>query len=172
MKKLVAEPLTWFLLFGMLLFAAGEIARTAQKPEILLDSAAVEALITRRQAQEMRVLDPAERQAAIDEWVADEILFREAYRRGLYEDERIRRALILKMRSQITGELTPPSEAVLREWFDGHRERYRRADGELADFDAARPYLQGDWMMEQSRQAVRAEVARLRDGYEIVIEAG
>jgi len=171
-RKIVKEPLTWFLLFGAVLFAAGQIVTTVRKPEIVVDQATVDALIAQRQALEMRVLDPAEREAAIDEWVADEILFREAYRRGLDRDERIRRALILKMRSQLTGDLAPPSEETLRTWFASHRDRYRRADGELAEYDAVRPYLQGDWLMEQSRQAVRAEVARLRSGYRVVVEAG
>jgi len=171
-RTFVKEPLIWFLLFGTLLFAAGQIATKARRPQIVVDQATVDALIARRQALEMRLLEPAERQGAIDDWIADEILFREAYRRGLDRDERIRRALILKMRSQITGELSPPSEETLRAWFDGHRDRYRRADGALAEYDAVRPYLQGDWLMEQSRQAVDAEVARLRDGYRVVVEAG
>lgn len=144
----------------------------ARKPQIVVDRAVVDALITRQQAREMRVLGPEERQAAIDEWIADEILYREAYRRGLDRDDRIRRALVLKMRSQITGSLSAPSEAALREWFDDHRDRYRRTDGALVEYETVRPYLQGDWLMERSRQLVRSEVERLRDDYDIVVEAG
>ena len=37
-------------------------------------------------------------------------------------------------------------------------------------FEAVRQYLQGEWLMEQSRKAIRAEVERVRDDYEIVVE--
>lgn len=170
-RRFFTEPLTWFLLLGGMLFLAGQLIELERKPRILLDQATVEALIARRQALEMRLLDAGERQAAIDEWVADEILYREAYRRGLDRDDRIRRALILKMRSELTGELAPPSEEVLRAWFEGRRDRYRGAD-RPAEYDAVRPYLPGDWLMEQSRQAVLEAVTRLRGDYVIVIEGG
>lgn len=172
MKKLLTEPLTYFLLFGALLFSAEQVVGMWQKPRIVLDAATIEHIVRQQEDREMRLLDAVERQAVIDDWVADEILYREAFRRGLYRDERIRRALVLKMRSEITGDLSPPSEETLHDWFESNRERYLRADGQPAEFDDVRPYLRGDWLMEQSRQAISAEVARLQEDYDVVIEAG
>ncbi|HEY5644496.1 MAG TPA: hypothetical protein VIS76_01015 [Pseudomonadales bacterium] len=172
MKKLLTEPLTYFLLFGALLFSAEQLVGKWQKPRIVLDAVTIEDIVRQREDREMRVLDAAERQAVIDDWVADEILYREAFRRGLDRDDRIRRALVLKMRSEITGDLSPPSEETLRGWFDSNRERYLRADGQPAAFEDVGPYLRGDWLMEQSRRAIAAEVARLQENYDVVIEAG
>jgi len=171
-KKLAAEPLTWFLLIGGVLFLGAQLLSPVRRPQIVVDRATVDTLIRQREAQEMRTLDASDRQAVAEQWVADEILWREARRLGLDRDDAIRRALILKMRSEITGAVSPPSEAELRRWFDDHQDSYVDADGRPADFDSVRPSVQGDWLMEQSREAVNAEVARLRGNYEIVVEAG
>jgi parvulin-like peptidyl-prolyl isomerase len=40
-----------------------------------------------------------------------------------------------------------------------------------ADFEAVKPYLQGDWMMDQSRSLIRQEVERVSADYEVLIEA-
>ena len=170
MRKAPGDPLIYFLLAGGLLFLAQQAISRLDRPRIVVDQARIDTLVLQREGQQMRTLPPADRQALVDEWVADEILFREALRRGLEQDDRIRRALVLKMRSQITGELSPPSEDALRAWFDERRDRYRGPDGQPAGFEAVRPYLPGDWLMEQSRRAVDEEVARLRNDYEIVID--
>ena len=63
----------------------------------------------------------------IRQWVADEILYREAISRGLdRDDELVRRRLIQKMYGIARGlaELTEPSEDELRAFYLGHPERY------------------------------------------------
>lgn len=40
-----------------------------------------------------------------------------------------------------------------------------------AEFEAVRSYLQGDWMMDRSRSLIRAEVERVAEDYEVIIEA-
>ncbi len=63
----------------------------------------------------------------IRQWVADEILYREAISRGLdRDDELVRRRLIQKMYGIARGlaELTEPSEEELRGFYMDHPERY------------------------------------------------
>lgn len=39
-----------------------------------------------------------------------------------------------------------------------------------ANYEDVKSYLEGDWMMAQSRKAIEQEIQRLRDSYDIVIE--
>jgi hypothetical protein len=111
------------------------------KPQILVDQATADFLIRQREDLELRELNPAERKDVLDAYVEDEILYREAYRRGLDRgDSRMRRNMILKMRGLLTGALTVPDEAELQAYFDENREKFRRAaryDLEQLHFDTS-----------------------------------
>lgn len=259
---LLKEPLVHFLLLAGLLFGVEQYFAAGQKTRIVVDPATADYLIRQREDLELRTLSAEERAEVIDAYVEDEILYQEAYRRGLDRgDSRMRRNLILKMRGLLTGDLPEPSEEDLRAWFEANRDRFSRPatldlqqiyfqdpatvpadlparlqaganpasfgesdmaqlqqlpeisqrflvgtfgpvaarailaiDDEAwhgpftsvsgvhfvrvlarnpevqATFEAVRPYLQGDWLMDQSRKAISAELARIRDDYEIVIE--
>ena len=125
--SLLREPMVHFFALAALLFVLEAGFSAEQKSRILVDQATADYLIRRREDLELRVLDPAERANVIDAYVEDEILYREAYRRGLDQgDSRMRRNLVLKMRGLITGELDPPDEAELRRFFEANRDRFVR----------------------------------------------
>ncbi len=131
--------LHFFALAG-LLFALEAYFSAGQKARIVIDQATADYLIRQREDLELRVLDASERANVIDGYVEDEILYREAYRRGLDQgDSRMRRNLILKMRGLITGDLEAPGEDELRRFFETHRDRFvrpARYDIEQVTFDA------------------------------------
>lgn len=68
---------------------------------------------------------PAERQALIDDWLAEELLFREALARGLHmTDPQIRERLVERMKLMLGGAPPEPTEADLLEHYASHRETY------------------------------------------------
>ena len=261
-KQLLHEPLVHFLVLAALLFALDYIFASAQREKIVVDRQTAEFLIKQREDLELRKLTPEERRETINAFVEDEILYNEAYKRGLDKgDSRMRRNLILKMRGLLIGDLKPPTDEELRAYFEANRSKFMQPptlsleqvffsdpsqvpDGLLDELrmgqdpatlgesqfgvgpslprmsqrslvgrlgaEAARSilaiedgqwhgpidsmhgvhfvrvverepaqevryehverYLEGDWMMAQSRKAIEQELQRLRDSYEIVIE--
>jgi hypothetical protein len=262
MNRLLSEPLTHFFALAVLIFAVNEVASSAHKTRIVVDRQTIDYLVRQREDLELRALSEAERADVVDAFIEDEVLYHEAYARGLDRgDGRMRRNLILKMRSLLTGDIPDPTDAQLKTYFEANRARFNRPatlDLEQVFFDdpAAVPtdllvqlqagldprsvgvesvtlqrvmprlsrrvivstfgpevaravtaiqddawhgpfesdhgrhfvrvtgrqpevevrfedvarYLRGDWLMEQSRKAIRDEVERLRAEYEIVIE--
>ena len=139
--SLLREPIVHFFALAALLFAVEAYFSAEQKPQILVDQATADFLIRQREDLELRELNPAERRDVVDAYVEDEILYHEAYRRGLDRgDSRMRRNMILKMRGLLTGEVTVPDEAELQAYFEENREKFRRSaryDLEQLHFDTS-----------------------------------
>lgn len=123
--KFFREPLVHFLILATLLFVLEHVFSSTWKEQIIVNQQTAEYLIKQREDLEMRELSAEERQATIDQFIEDEILYNEAYKRGLDRgDSRMRRNLILKMRGLLAGEVGDPSEEELREWFENNSERF------------------------------------------------
>jgi hypothetical protein len=119
------EPLLHFAVLAGLLFLADYQASRAQKHEIVVSRQTAEYLIKQREDLKMRELSAEERQAAIDQFIEEEILYNEAYKRGLDRgDSRMRRNLILKMRGLLASEVDDPSEEELLAWYRQNIDRY------------------------------------------------
>jgi hypothetical protein len=119
------EPLLHFAVLAGLLFLADYQASRAQKHEIVVSRQTAEYLIKQREDLKMRELSAEERHAAIDQFIEEEILYNEAYKRGLDRgDSRMRRNLILKMRGLLASEVDDPSEEELLAWYRQNIDRY------------------------------------------------
>lgn len=261
-RELLREPLVHFFALAALLFLINEIVSSTQKTQIVIDQQTADFLIRQREDLELRVLSEGERTETINAFIEDEILYNEAYVRGLDRgDSRMRRNLILKMRGLLSGDVGEPTEEELRAYFESNRSRFARPEslslaqiffddptavpvdlreqldagldpvmvgtdslqfrrsmptmsrryivgtfgpdvaraiiaidddawhGPLesaqgvhfvrvverhpevqAEFEFVERYLQGDWLMDRSRAAIRAEVEKVRPDYDIVIE--
>lgn len=108
-----------------------DLARLQQRHALLLFLALGALLFTvdglRRREPPLVVPASAGEGASAEQWLEDEVLYREALARGLGENDLIvRRRLVQKMRQLLeTGvEVTEPSEAQLRDWIDAHAGRY------------------------------------------------
>ena len=124
--RVAREPLVHFAVLAGLLFAAQGAFLREGKPRIEVDAALIEAQMRERSALLLRPLTTGEREAAVEAAIADEILLKEAYRRGLNNTPRVRALLLLTMRRILAGEVAPPDEAALRRYFEAERERFRR----------------------------------------------
>ena len=262
LKKLGKEPLFHFLILAALLFLFDYLFSSTQKEKIIVDRQTVEYLIKQREDLELRKLSAEERKQTVDSFVEDEILYSEAYKRGLDKgDSRMRRNLILKMRSLLIGDLKRPTEKELRDYYEANRAKFTttatvslqqvfysdptqlpggileklqagldpskfgefqsglgrslprlsriglvgtfgaeaariilaiddsrwhgpiksiygvhfvritdREPAQQARYEDVKSYLEGDWLMAQSRKAIEQEMEKLSNNYEIVIE--
>jgi peptidyl-prolyl cis-trans isomerase C len=124
-RRLTRDPLFWFVVAGTSFFllyrtvtrsdATVEVARAVQ-----ISLAADSRLLTGHEP------DSAARQKLIDDYVADEVLFREAIKRGLHlADPQIKKRLVDRMRFLLVGDPAEPTEADLLAFYSDHTAVYR-----------------------------------------------
>ena len=124
------EPLVHFLAIGGLLFAL-DVLRSDPQPEDADPPIVVTADFVRSLRAELGrdVANEDEIRNAIDRFVEEEALVREARRLGLdRSDLVVRRRLVQKMEF-LLGDLAvgrEPTDAELQTWLDAHSDRYRR----------------------------------------------
>ena len=119
------EPLAHFLALAALLFVAYDLLTPSEQQSIVIDQASIDEVVRQQEELLARPLSDDERRAVVETAIDDEVLLREAYRRGLDRDAVVRRHLVQKMRF-ILGEDEPePTEAELKEYLAANRERYR-----------------------------------------------
>lgn len=120
------EPLIHFLSLAALLCFVDHILSSTQRTEIVLDRQLAAFSIQQHEDLELLELRPEERRETIDAFVEDEILYSEAYKRGLDRDDtRMRRNLVLKMRGLLVGDIGDPSEDELRAYNEARRDRFK-----------------------------------------------
>lgn len=145
------EPLVHFLVAGAAIFAlasavggdgdgdgddvrgdaeggSAELDQRAPR-RIVVDTARRATLRASLEAELGRAPSEAELDQALDAWVADEALYREAVALGLDRGDLIvRRRLIQNLRFVLAGRRTPaaPDEATLRAYYDAHQADFER----------------------------------------------
>lgn len=130
MKTWLREPLLHFLLLGAALFAlyrwvGGEDAAPAK---IVVSSAAIERLADNWQRTWQRPPTRPELDGLIEDFVREEVLYREALAAGLDRDDTIiRRRLRQKMEfvSEDIVAQREPDEAELRQYLEQHQDSFR-----------------------------------------------
>lgn len=129
MRKLIREPLLHFLLLGVVLFALyGWLndGLPGSQNEIVVSRGQMRSL----EAQFVRVWQrppaPHELQGLIDNWVREEILFREGLVMGLDRDDPVVRRRIAQKVEFILDSAIPaaPTEPELQAWLDSRGEKY------------------------------------------------
>jgi len=144
MRKLFAEPLIQFVAIGAALFIAAQMfaperLQSVDEFDISVDNKTLvhylqlqaKSFSAADAEQKFLLLSEQEKQTLIDDYVRDQVLFREAMALGLdANDEVIRRRLIQKMEYIAQGfyqDIAPIDEASLSEFFAVHREDYQVA---------------------------------------------
>ena len=119
------EPLAHFLALAALLFVAYRVLAPSERDRIVIEQASIAELARQQEELLGRPLTDAERGALLKSAIDDEVLLREAYRRGLDRDAVVRRHLVQKMRFILGEDAPEPTAAELQEYFAANRERYR-----------------------------------------------
>lgn len=131
-RRLWREPLLHFLLVGAALYGIHRLsASEPEEPPIVVDEAFVAGLERQQVQRSGRAPTPETAEALVDEYVREEVLFREALRLGLERDDPIvRRRLVQKMELLLGAAAEPPepSDAELRAHLEAHRSRFARGE--------------------------------------------
>jgi len=130
MRKLLREPLLHFLLIGIGLFVLYDVLRggdTGAPRDIVVTEARVEALAQSFASTWMRPPTPQEITGLVDDYIAEEIYYREAIAMGLDQDDIvIRRRLRQKMEfiSEDAVASTEPTDSELQAYLAKHPEKF------------------------------------------------
>lgn len=125
MPRLHRQPLFWFLSLGGLLFVVDEFY-SVERNEIYVSIALQERIAALWQTQTGLVPSNEELSSLLANWVEEEVLYQEALRLGLdQEDTIIRRRLVQKINFVAESEAIPePETSVLRAFYDESIRRY------------------------------------------------
>ncbi len=135
MKLMFKEPLLWFLLLGAGLFALFQqvsdegFPNDGQLEEIVVTEGRIQALSLGFEKVWQRPPSQAELDALIDNFVREEVLYREALAMGLDRDDPIvRRRMKQKIEflSEDLAGLEQPADTELQAYLTANRETYRR----------------------------------------------
>ena len=108
---LLKQPLLWFLVIGLALFIA-DSRIPDNRAEIVITAALRERLATLWTTQTGLAATEAELDALVDNWLKEEVLYREALRLGLdREDSIVRRRMVQKLGFIAESETIPAPEA-------------------------------------------------------------
>jgi hypothetical protein len=134
-RRLLREPLLQFLVIGtglFLLYEAIDGGRSEAPREIVISEARIEALAGSFASVWMRPPTAVELKGLIDDYVAEEVYYREAIAMGLEQDDTvIRRRLRQKMEfiSENVADSVEPAEAELQDYLVQNAGKFARPAG-------------------------------------------
>ncbi|MBL8418419.1 MAG: peptidyl-prolyl cis-trans isomerase [Dechloromonas sp.] len=132
MRHLIREPLVQFLLVGLVLFGAWQLAKPAHAARdasnrIVITEDDLKQMAVGWAAQGLPPPSPQQMKELIDARVREEVLYREALALGLDKDDAIvRRQLARKMEfvAEDLSKLEEPKPEELRAWYEKSRARF------------------------------------------------
>jgi len=129
-KQVLHEPLLHFFVLGVLLFALfswiNDDAMRAPD-EIVIDAARVAALESQFERVWQRPPSPDEMAGLVDNWIREEVLYREGMALGLDRDDPILRRRVVQKMDFISEDLadSQPTKDELRDFFAANSADYR-----------------------------------------------
>jgi hypothetical protein len=128
LARVLREPLTHFVAIGIAIFVAAHVIEEQRsRYNIAVSSAAVVRIANTYAQQYGAPPTPQQMRTMIDNQVREEIYLREGLALGLdRDDEIVRRRIAQKFDFLQQDQAAPrePSEAQLRAWYEGHKDRF------------------------------------------------
>jgi len=123
--SIISEPLFIFVIVGsMLFFIDHTLNNDKGKPEFIVSEATYAAVLEQQRNLKGGDLSAKEEAQAVDEFIDEEILLKEAYRLGLDKDQIIRTRMLRKVRRILSVEQREPTEAELKQYYSVHTDEY------------------------------------------------
>ena len=174
--KFFREPLVHFLLLGAALFGlfawrGAVVTPVARTDQIIITPGLIDNLRTSFARSNGHAPDAKELNQAVESYVHEEVLNREARALGFDRDDTIvRRRLVQRMEfiSMAEVEGRTPSDEELRAFFQKNPDFFKNADGTMPDFAEAKEGVQRAWLAEQQQKAADAAYEKLRAHYTVV----
>lgn len=132
LRSIAREPLLQFLAIGAAIFAAFALfgsgaGRSSEQMRIDVDDATVARLAALYRKQFGSAPEADRLQNLIETYIREEVLYREALRLHLDEnDEIVRRRLVQKMEFLAARSASEPSTDELRKYYEAHRDQYKQ----------------------------------------------
>jgi len=125
-KLVVKSPILHFIIMGVVAYLLYILFKPAPTETIYITMQTIDALIQQQESIMQNPISEEEKEILIAGHIEDEILLREAYKRGLNQnDYRVRKRLLNMMRTSL-GEVIPePSVAQLNVFYEENKERYQ-----------------------------------------------
>jgi peptidyl-prolyl cis-trans isomerase C len=159
-RRMLREPMVVFAAIGAALFALASAIDAPADRTIAVTPAEVAAIAANWRAQAQRPPTARELTALIDERIDEEVLYREAVRRGLDRDDVIVRRRLAQKLAFLNDDLSappPPSEAELQRYFAANATRYAAPDV----FTFKQVYFSPERRGASAEDAARAVLAQL-----------
>lgn len=154
-SHIVREPLVHFLAMAGVLFLVQALFAADERDVIVVDAQTQQFLFKQEEELQLRSLTDAEKADIVSNFIEEEILVREAVKRGFSDSSRIRALLLQNMRFFIAGNISEPSELDLRAYFKANLDVFESPPS--VDFDHVM-YLEGSPVpadvLEQLRSGV------------------
>lgn len=162
LSRLLREPLLYFFIVGAGLFLLSEQLGTDDGRRIEVSEAERQRLSAQWQAQMGRPPTESELKALVEQWVREEIYYREARAMGLDEDDIIIRRRLAQKLTFLTEDLAAgraPEQAELERHYQENAERYTEPER----YSFSHRYYSRD-RRETAERDARADLAVLTDG--------
>jgi len=119
-------PVPIFVVLGVVAFALYAHLKPPDSETILVTTQTIDALVQQQESITQNPVTAEERQTLVEGHIEDEILLREAYKRGFDKnDYRVRKRILNIMRSSLSEVVPEPSVAQLRAFYEENKDRYR-----------------------------------------------
>jgi hypothetical protein len=135
LTRILKEPLIQFLLIGACIYGAyglfGTTTEVNSDTDIVVDANRINGFVAQWKARWNRPPTRAELDGIIDQYVREEILYRQAVAIGLAEDDPVTRRRMAQKLEFMTSDLArviEPAEGELEAYLQGNLEQFRAAD--------------------------------------------
>ncbi len=125
LARILAEPTSYFAVIAILLFSFYALSSGDEENRIVIDQREIDARLFLQEVSMGAELTPKQKQQAIDTYIEEQILVREALAMGLDNDTRIHNILAQKLRHVLSGDVIQPSTGELEEFYLTHADNYR-----------------------------------------------
>ena len=174
--KFLREPLAHFLLLGAALFGlfawrGAPVAPVARTDQIVITPGLIDNFRTSFERSSGHAPSAKELDQAVEAYVREEVLNREARALGFDRDDTIvRRRLAQRMEFIATADVEgrTPSDAELLTFFQKNPAQFKSADGSMPEFAAVKDAVQRAWLDAQRQAAADAAYEKLRAHYTVV----
>ena len=124
-SSVLKSPIFHFIVLGTAVFAAYSFLKPPDRETITVTTQTIDALVQQRESITQSPTTPEERQKLIEGHIEDEILLREAYKRGFDKNDfRVRKRILNLMRSSLSEVIPEPSVAQLRSYYAENKQRF------------------------------------------------
>lgn len=118
------EPIVLFVLIGAGLFVADAYMKEIRKPQIVITTQMQNAIWAQEEALKGAVLTMAEKAAAVQNHLDNQMLFEEAVRIGLDKDRNVQAMVIRKYKALMSATIVEPDVQELEQFFRDHQAEY------------------------------------------------